>query len=250
MRNLKEETGATYNNILLKFLNDPDKEVRLLTLYAVDVQAGEDFENKLISLAQKDPSMQVRSSALSILAENPKPTYREMFKANLAPGAGTTLFSESLHGLYKIDAGEALRIARANEKSTNSSVKAAILDIYLDAGDPGAFPMLESEIGSADGFEAFNIFGKYTEMLLKQNEAGLRHGVEKLGAYRNSGGSQWRIYSIAKALYDIASSDNLEQIAAPARNEIQATAKQYLNQLIDGQQGKPIYTALENFKLD
>jgi len=248
LRNLKEETGATFNNIQLKYLNDPAAEVRLLTLYSVDVQSNPDIENKLIAMATKDPSIQVRSSALSILAENPKESYRNMFQTNLNPEGGTVLFGESLYGLYKIDPAKALEIAHANEKTKSKSIRSAILEIFMDAKDPAAFPLLETEIATTDGFESFNIFSKYTELLMKQNESVLRNSVEKLGTYSRSGGSQWRIYSIAKALHDVAVSTDLMQIPSPQLAEIQSSAKKYLNRLIDSQKNSPIYNALENFR--
>lgn len=153
-------------------------------------------------------------------------------------------------GLYKIDKQKAIQAAAAFENDPNPAIISAVMDIYLESKDPRAYPLLEKSLGEVDGFDAFSVYSKYSEMLLISDNDRLAEGVAKLGDLaQNNPGSQWRKYSIAKTLYDVATAD-LSQLKDSQKQMIQSNAKKYLEDMIEKAKGTMIYDALLNFKLD
>ena len=247
---LKTDPGVQLNQVLRNFLKDPADIIVQSALSQIEINTDSENAKAVRELALNHSSIAVRASALSILAEDPKPEYESIFQANLKKGVAGSLFESSLVGLYKIDKQKAIQAAAAFENDPNPAIISAVMDIYLESKDPRAYPLLEKSLGEVDGFDAFSVYSKYSEMLLISDNDRLAEGVAKLGDLaQNNPGSQWRKYSIAKTLYDVATAD-LSQLKDSQKQMIQSNAKKYLEDMIEKAKGTMIYDALLNFKLD
>ncbi|HPB54251.1 MAG TPA: HEAT repeat domain-containing protein, partial [Saprospiraceae bacterium] len=193
------------DNIILGYLSDPSPARRRKALEQVDLGSYPMFKSKVLELAKTDKEPSVRSTALDILAENPKPEYENAILANINDEVAYSVLASALTAYNKLDKEKAAPYVSKYEKENNSMVTSAIAEIYKFNNDPRALTLMEGKLESTDGFESFGVFGNYTELLLESDKATIVNGfntIEKLA--QSSEFSQWKRFAVAKSLFDIA----------------------------------------------
>ncbi len=202
---IKSELTPEVDNIILGYLSDPSPAIRRKALEQVDLGSYPMFKSKVLELAKTDKEPSVRSTALDILAENPKPEYENAILANINDEVAYSVLASALTAYNKLDKEKAAPYVSKYEMENNSMVTSAIAEIYKFNNDPRALTLMEGKLESADGFEAFGVFGNYTELLLESDKATIVNGfntIEKLA--QSSEFSQWKRFAVAKSLFDIA----------------------------------------------
>jgi len=202
---IKSELTPEVDNIILGYLSDPSPAIRRKALEQVDLGSYPMFKSKVLELAKTDKEPSVRSTALDILAENPKPEYENAILANINDEVAYSVLASALTAYNKLDKEKAAPYVSKYEKENNSMVTSAIAEIYKFNNDPRALTLMEGKLESTDGFESFGVFGNYTELLLESDKATIVNGfntIEKLA--QSSEFSQWKRFAVAKSLFDIA----------------------------------------------
>ena len=204
---IKSELTPEVDAIILGFLSDKSPVMRTKALSQVDLSAYPAFKSKVIELASNEKDPGVRSNALELLAENPQPEYEAVFIKNINDEVSYSVLASALTGLNRMNKEKAAPYVAKYEKEESSLMTNAISAIYMANGDPKALTLIEGKLDEVEGFEAFGLFGTYTELLLSSDKATLVSGFEKLqGMAGNESISQWKKFAIAKAIFDIASS--------------------------------------------
>ena len=130
-----------------------------------------------------------------------------MFIKNINDEVSYSVLASALTGLNRMNKEKAGPLVAKYEKEESSVMTNAISAIYMANGDPKALTLIEGKLDDVEGFEAFGLFGTYTELLLSSDKATLVSGFEKLQILaQNESISQWKKFAISKAIFDIASS--------------------------------------------
>lgn len=213
---IKSELTPEVDQLILGFLSDPSQAMRRKALGQVDLKGYPIFEKKVVELATNDPSPAVRSTALDLLTESPKPEYEAVFLKNINDQVSYSVLASALTGLNKVNKEKAAPLLTKYEKEDNSTITNAISSIYMENNDPRALTLLEGKLSTTEGFEAFGLFNTYTELLNKGDKSTIMHGFDVVEQLAKAGQfSQWKKFAVAKSLFDIANAAKENEIFSP-----------------------------------
>lgn len=202
---IKSEITPEVDSIILGYLSDPSPVIRRKALEQVDLSGFPIFTSRVLELAEKDKDPSVRATALAILAENPKPEYEKTIVSNINDEVAYSVLASALSAYNKLDKDKAEPFISKYEKEKNSTITSVIAEIYKSNNDPRALTLMEGKLASSEGFEAFGIFGNYTELLLDRDKSTIIKGFETIEKMaKSSEFSQWKKFAVAKSLFDIA----------------------------------------------
>lgn len=245
---IKSELTPEVDAIILGYLSDKSPVIRRKALEQVDLTAYPSFEPKVIQLATEDKDPAVRSTALDLLAENPKPEYEAVFIKNINDEVAYSVLGSALTGLNKMNKEKAAPYVTRYENEDNSFITNAVSGIYMANGDPKALTLLAGKLGEVEGFEAFGLFGTYTELLLSSDKNTIREGFDSIeNMAKNESFSQWKKFAIAKALYDIAGAvqSNKDFTEAEASSMV-SRSNTIVQSFIDNESNEQLKNAMSN----
>jgi len=249
---IKSQLTPEVDQIILGFLSDPSQTMRRKALGQVDLNEYPVFENKVIELATNDPAPSVRSTAIDILAESPKPTYESVFVKNINDNVAYSILASALMGLNKLDVSKAAPYLSKYEKEDNSTLTSAISEIYIGNNNPRALTLLESKLDKTEGFEAFGLFNKYSELVNNSDKATILKSfavIENIA--KNSEFSQWKKFAVAKSLFDIASAAQSNEALSPQESgDLVKRSNSIVKSYIENQGNEQLKNAMTNLLIE
>ncbi|GAB4207835.1 MAG: hypothetical protein Fur0023_18960 [Bacteroidia bacterium] len=163
----------------------------IINILKNQISANESLKNKIISMAQTDPSPKVRStalSALSVLSDSPE--IKSLYLNALQKEYGADIISVALNGLNAIDKKTALEQAQKFENDKSKSIVMSILNIYADSGNEKYWPYFNKHISTFTGFEVFGYATALNKYIKNLNHSGTALAIAKTlyPVYQSSSG--------------------------------------------------------------
>lgn len=252
LEKVKSQLTPEVDQIIFNYLSDPSDIVRYQALGQVDLADYPNFRPKVVELATKDKDHYVRASAIELLAENPTPEDEAIFESNISDDATYTVMAAALTALNKTNKEKAEKYIQKYSKETNSTLTNAIVGIFQSNNDPRALALIESRLDEVEGFEAFNTFSTYIQMLSESDNTTLMRGFEKIEAIAKNGNvSQWKKFAVAKSLFDIANIVDIDQsMSAGEIANIKERTNNIVRKMIDTEGNAQLKNALSNMILE
>ena len=153
--------------ILVAGLSDKSYDLRLLAVKALDLKNAalrKAAEPVLSRLAAADSSVLVQAAALTALGSLKDKRYRPLFAKALA-GQSYWVQAAALTGLLPLDPAQALARATAFEADNKSTLTAALVTVYGQAGGPTHWPLMLAKYDAADPNGRFDMLDGFSEFL-------------------------------------------------------------------------------------
>ncbi len=155
-------------------------------------------------LAETDPRSDVRSAAISGLAETEDKKYAEVAKRILDKEQAYPVISAALSALYALDKTTALTYIKKLENEDNGDIIAALGAIYKENPSAEHLDFFEKNIAKMDGFDVVNLIDSYGTIGQKSDNATIARCLKTLkGLALNIAGSPWKRYGAARTLNEM-----------------------------------------------
>ncbi|WP_372744192.1 M1 family metallopeptidase [Lutibacter sp.] len=145
---VKEQSTKEAYETVLKALNDPYYEIRVIALENIDLfqkYNKKDAILKIENLAQKDNSTLVQAAALKVLGKLLDPIYKPLFEKGIN-NPSFAITGSSLISLYQLDKTSALNKLKSLDKDTKESLSDAITTIYINEKDKSNLPFIANHV--------------------------------------------------------------------------------------------------------
>ncbi len=133
---------------IIKALNDPYYELRVLALEKIDLfqkYNKKEAISKIEKLAQYDKSTLVKAAALGVLGKLVDPIYKPLFERGMQ-AESYAMIGSSLTSLYQIDKNSALNQVNALDTSVKENLAEAITMIYINEKDKTNLPFIARHV--------------------------------------------------------------------------------------------------------
>lgn len=198
----KNVNDSMARQVLVKGLDDKSWSIRVITLNTL-VPAKAITKEKLMEMA-KDRHPKVRSAAIEALAKlYSSEDMLPVFKAALNDKSYNVV-GEALSGIAKINAGEALSLAKQFETENSGNILVNIAKIYADHGNDSHNAFFLSAEPRVTGFTKIGFISIYGSFLEKSKDETINEGLVMLERVARSSGSKWTKFYAQKAISDIA----------------------------------------------
>ena len=152
-RNAIEEIAENQTNkaafgTIIKALNDPYYEIRILALENIDLfqkYYKKEAIVKIEKLAQFDKKTLVRAAALKVLGKLVDPIYKPLFERGMN-GKSFAITGSSLTSLYQIDKQSTLNKINSLNEDTKKHLADAITNIYISEKDKTKLPFIAKHV--------------------------------------------------------------------------------------------------------
>jgi hypothetical protein len=173
----------------------------------------------------EDPHSSTRSKALK--------KYKELAGLESASMAEKVLESEQAYGpiieaigiLLEYDKPKAFKYADGLRNEKSSSLVSYLTGVYAESGDPKYLNYIEKNLEKVNVYQVFNVFGKYKELLLKQDINTMMSKVTKLKEMAMIDGVMYRRYLSTNTINSIKSKILEEQKMSTEESEKEALVK-------------------------
>jgi aminopeptidase N len=169
--------------MLVAGLRDKSPDLRLVAVKALDLKNAalrKAAEPMLAQLAATDSSVLVQAAALTALGSLKDKRYRPLFARALA-GQSYRVQAAALTGLLPLDPAQALARATAFEADNKSTLTAALVTVYGQAGGPTHWPLMVAKYDAADPNGRFDMLdGLSTYLDRTDNPEALNQGITRI----------------------------------------------------------------------
>jgi aminopeptidase N len=144
----KNQSNKEAFNTLIKALNDPYYEIRVLALENIDLfqkYNKKEAIDKIVSLAQSDPKTLVQAAALNVLGKLVDPVYKPLFEKGIN-SESYAIIGSSLRSLYLIDKQAAITKVNSLSEDTKNYLADAITTIYINEKDKTKLPFIANHL--------------------------------------------------------------------------------------------------------
>ena len=154
LRNINEAGIGQYEsdkeafNTIIKALNDPYYEIRVLALESIDLfqkYNKKEAIDKVVKLAQSDPKTLVQAAAISVLGKLVDPIYKPLFEKGMT-SESYAVTGNSLTSLYQIDKQATLLKVNSLSEDTKDYLADAITTIYISEKDKTKLPFIAKHL--------------------------------------------------------------------------------------------------------
>ncbi|OAV45965.1 M1 family metallopeptidase [Lewinella sp. 4G2] len=201
---LKDDDAAKTATLTMA-LKDPFYAVRALAMDAITTPNAEQLR-LITEIAKSDSRSSTRAAAISMLSEMEdadKATIK-MIAEQAIQAQPYPVVAAGLGALANIDPKSAVRTAEKMEALDNSTIAAAIAELYGKAGDLNKLPYFEEKMKKGEGFEIINLMSAYQSLLSKADDAKRNEGVAGMKAMALlQTSSPWRRLAATAALNDM-----------------------------------------------
>jgi aminopeptidase N len=135
-------------NTLLKALNDPYYELRILALQKIDLfqkHTKKDAIYKIEQIAKNDKNTLVKAEAIKVLGKLIDPIYQPIFDKELE-NESFAILGSALFSLYQIDKAGALAKVQTLDKKTQYYLADIITSIYINEKDKSKLPFIANHV--------------------------------------------------------------------------------------------------------
>jgi aminopeptidase N len=149
---------------LMKALNDPYYEIRILALKNINLshKFRKDAIKIIETLATSDPKLKVQGEALLVLGKLVDLKYKPLFERGMK-SVSNSVKSNSIIALYEIDKTAALSGLNSYDESTKQDLASLLVKIYIAENDQSQMPFIAKnllEIAFSDREEDQTTFQK------------------------------------------------------------------------------------------
>ncbi|GIV27837.1 MAG: aminopeptidase [Bacteroidia bacterium] len=179
---LKKSENETITNFLInKGLNDKYAGIRINVIDHLKskISSHPVLQNKLIEMAQNDPSPSVRSEALRNLSSIKSDKITELYLNALNKEYSSDIISAALFGLNEVDKNKAIEYAIKFEKDKSKRIIIAIAQIYADNGSEKYWDFFKTHLTTFTGFETFSYIGMLNKYIKNLNHSGTAITIAK-----------------------------------------------------------------------
>ena len=144
----KNQSNKEAFNTLIKALNDPYYEIRVLALENIDLfqkYNKKEAIDKIVNLAQSDPKTLVQAAAISVLGKLVDPIYKSLFEKGMT-SESYAVTGNSLTSLYLIDKQTAITKVNSLSEDTKDYLADAITTIYISEKDKTKLPFIAKHL--------------------------------------------------------------------------------------------------------
>ena len=144
----KQQTDKEAFSTLIKALNDPYYELRILALENIDLfqkYYKKEAIAKIEKLAKYDPKTLVKAAALNVLGKLIEPIYKPLFKKGMN-SESYAIIGSSLTSLYQIDRQAALVKINSLNNATKEHLSDAITNVYISEQDKTKLPYIANHV--------------------------------------------------------------------------------------------------------
>ncbi|MBK5210016.1 MAG: HEAT repeat domain-containing protein [Flavobacteriaceae bacterium] len=144
----KNQSNKEAFNTLIKALNDPYYEIRVLALENIDLfqkYNKKEAIDKIVSLAQSDPKTLVQAAAINVLGKLVDPVYKQLFEEGMT-SESYAVTGSSLTSLYLIDKQAAIAKVNSLSEDTKDYLADAITTIYISEKDKTKLPFIAKHV--------------------------------------------------------------------------------------------------------
>jgi len=162
-------------SILKESLRDKFWAIRELAIESIDLEdeyAKENYEAVLKEIAVNDDKTSVSASAIGILGTLEVEDFTEEL-ITLSSSLSFSVAASALMALAKVDSETALRIASAEEKEKNRTMKRSVLDVYAYHGSSDKDSYFKTAILEAETYTRYPALYYYSYFLVRQSQLSL-----------------------------------------------------------------------------
>ena len=144
----KNQVNKEAFNTLIKALNDPYYEIRVMALENIDLfqkYNKKEAIDKVVKLAQSDSKTLVQAAAISVLGKLVDPIYKPFFEKGMT-SESYAVTGNSLTSLYQIDKQSALTKVNSLSEDTKNYLADAITTIYISEKDKTKLPFIANHL--------------------------------------------------------------------------------------------------------
>ena len=144
----KNQSNKEAFNTLIKALNDPYYEIRVLALENIDLfqkYNKKEAIDKIVNLAQSDPKTLVQAAAIGIIGKLIDPIYKPLFEKGMT-SESYSVTGNSLTSLYLIDKQAAIAKVNSLSEDTKDYLADAITTIYIREKDKTKLPFIAKHL--------------------------------------------------------------------------------------------------------
>jgi aminopeptidase N len=162
-------------------LKDKYKGIRseVINILKDEISTNNSLKNKIISMAQTDPSAKVRSAALSALSSLPDSETMTLYLNALRKEFSSDIISTALNALNNTDKKIAQEQAQKFENDKSKSIIMSILNIYADSGNEKYWPYFNQHISTFTGFEVFGYATALSKYIKNLNHSATALAIAK-----------------------------------------------------------------------
>ena len=195
----QRKKNASSEKMIFDALNDPFWNIRKLAIEAYGKVKNELVNQATIrikELAINDPKPDVRSAALTYLAEFAKAESKEIIKSVLTTEKSYSVITTSLAQLAKLNPDEALATVRGMMKEGNNTINTTIAGVIQEFGteEDSAFFYNNIKNEKLKGYDQLNIFIPYVVWVLRMNIDLQEKSQEIYSLMKTKGGSAVQMY--------------------------------------------------------
>jgi aminopeptidase N len=147
------------------------------------------LEQTIVEIASKDPSTQVRETAIDAIAALNKTAYKDLY-LKWVKDSSYLVAGAALEALEKVDSATAIEIATRESKNTiKKRLNTAVTNILSKYGDENVFEFVATKYEglSIQSEEKFYMTMPFAALLIKTtDEAKFKKGIDLIVAFRNS----------------------------------------------------------------
>lgn len=201
---LANSGGNPFESILGKALADSFYGIRLIALENIPLDGpSDDVLEQVANLAKNDSHSEVRSLAITLLAELEYAQTATIAKEALS-AQPYNVVAAGLTSLAIVDPAESQKAVGQLSSETNEQIVSAIGSIYASSEDPKHLSYFSKNIENVDGFNAINFYEDYGSLLLNAPKEALIKSIEQLQSMgTNMGQSPWRRIASIKTLSEL-----------------------------------------------
>lgn len=149
----------------------------------------EEIEQAILTIAKKDPSSQVRETAIDVIGELRKAKYTELYQ-QLSQDSSYLISGAALDALEKVDSLSAYQIAIPLSKTIiKKRLNTAVTKILSKYGDENVFEFVATKYEGLNiqSEDKFYMTMPFAQLLIKTtNEAKFKKGIELIVAFRDA----------------------------------------------------------------
>ncbi len=203
---LKKSNDEKILNFLVeKGLNDKYDGIRINVINNLKPQipSNNSIQEKLIKMAQKDPSPSVRAEAMRNLGLLKSDKIIQLYTNALEKEYSADLISAALYGLNELDKSQALKYAEKFATEKSKKIIMAVANIYADNGNEKYWDFFKTHLSTFTGFETFGFIATLNKYIKKLNNSGTAIAAAKTLSlyYKNS--EKISQFAIKKTILDL-----------------------------------------------
>jgi len=144
----KQQSDKEAFSTLIKALNDPYYEIRILALESIDLfqkYYKKEAISKIEKLAQFDEKTLVKAAALNVLGKLVEPIYKPLFVRGMNSDS-YAIIGSSLISLYQIDKQATLAKVNSLDNNIKEHLADAITNIYINEQDKTKLPFIAKHV--------------------------------------------------------------------------------------------------------